>query len=152
MIFFKKHLFLFLFSIPVMCYSQLLNPVKWEAVYSNNSEIIITATIEASWHIYSQKPSDAGPIPTSIVFNPEKNFILNGGTKEENAKENYDKAFEAKLWTFEKKAVFTQEIKRINSKNFSTSIKIEFMACNDMQCLPPKTVELTVLLPETAGK
>jgi hypothetical protein len=152
-----KSLLLFLvFSSPLIFLGQVLNPVKWQAQYSdltnNEGEITITATIDKAWHIYSQRPTDAGPIPTSFVFAPGKDFQLNGKTAEENPKEEFVKAFDAKLYVFEGKAVFKQKIKRLNTKPFTTLIKLEYMTCNDMQCLPPKTIELNVTTPAVIAK
>jgi hypothetical protein len=144
--------FLAIFLSPVLFFGQL-NPVKWEAKYNdlghNEGEIILTATIEKKWHVYSQFISpDAGPVPTSFIFSGAKNFELVGKAQEEGAHEEFVKAFEAKIAVFENKAVFKQKIKRSNLKAFNTVIKLEYMTCNDMQCLPPKTIDLNLAIPE----
>lgn len=135
-----------------LSFGQNLNPVKWEAVYksknNNEGEIIITAKIEKGWHIYSQNISpDAGPIPTSFIVSPGNNFELASKILETNPIEIHDKAFDAKLMIFEEKGIFTQKIKLKNIKGFNSIIKVEFMVCNDMQCLPPKTVDIAVNIP-----
>jgi hypothetical protein len=147
-----KSFFLFFLAFsPVCVFSQAMNPVKWEASYqelpNNEGQITITAHIDKNWHIYSQRPTNDGPIPTSFTFTPAGDFILNGKTEEENAKEEFVKAFDAKLFTFETTAVFKQKIKRSNIKAFGTKVKLEYMTCNDMQCLPPKIVELNIAVP-----
>lgn len=147
----KFRLFLpLLFSmIPFLFKAQAPNPVKWDAFYQempngNEGMLIITAHIDKNWHIYSQRPTNDGPIPTSFTYTPAGDYVLIGKTEEENAKEEFVKAFEAKLYTFETTAIFKQKLKRTNLKAFVTRLKLEYMTCNDMQCLPPKTVELTV--------
>jgi hypothetical protein len=70
-----------------------------------------------------------------------------GKPVEVGGKEEMDKAFDAKLVTFEDKAVFKQKVKRTSPKAFVITVKLEYMTCNDMQCLPPKTVELKVNVP-----
>ena len=148
----KSLLILGVFFVPFVTVSQILTPVKWDGHYkelsNGEAEIIITANIESHWHIYSQRPTDAGPIPTSFVFSEAKAFQLIGKTEEENAKEEFVKAFDAKIFVFTGKAIFKQKIKRINLKSFSTVVKLEYMTCNDEKCLPPKTVDLTVEVPE----
>lgn len=148
----KSLLILGVFFVPFLTVSQILTPVKWDGHYkelsNGEAEIIITANIESHWHIYSQRPTDAGPIPTSFVFSEAKAFQLIGKTEEENAKEEFVKAFDAKIFVFTGKAIFKQKIKRINLKSFSTVVKLEYMTCNDEKCLPPKTVDLTVEVPE----
>lgn len=133
-----------------------LNPLKWNIVYSPlpglEGELIITATIENKWHIYSQRPSDAGAIPTSFTITPNPKITLIGKVEETNAHEIFDKAFDAKVFTFEKEAIFTQKIKRNSKEMITVKITLEYMTCNDMQCLPPKLVDLIVTIPSTALK
>lgn len=145
----KKLLLFFSLFASLLSFSQAPNPVKWEAIYSSinsdEGEIIITAKIDKGWHIYSQNIApDAGPIPTSFNYTPGTNFELVGKTIEGNAHEVFDKAFDTKLLIFDDKAEFKQKIRLKNSKGFTTIVKLEFMTCNDMQCLPPKTIELLV--------
>lgn len=145
----KKILLILSFFVSFLGFSQAPNPVKWEASYSpinsDEGEIVIIAKIDKGWHIYSQNISpDAGPIPTSFNYTPGANFEIVGKTIEGNAHEVFDKAFDTKLLIFDDKAEFKQKIKIKNSKGFVTIVKLEFMTCNDMQCLPPKTIELTV--------
>jgi len=126
---------------------QNTNPVTWQATYKAGSategEIILTATIEKGWHTYSQKVVADGPIATSFTFTPSKQYSLVGKTEESKAHEEYVKAFEAKISVFTDKAEFRQKIKH-SGKPASVAIKAEYMCCNDMMCLPPKTIDLTV--------
>lgn len=133
-------------------YCQTLNPVSWEAKYTeltnNEGEITIKAMIDKGWHTYSQNiPADAGPVPTSLSFSPGTNFELTGKPVEEGVKEEFDKTFEMKIASFENKATIKQKLKRKNMQSFETVIKIEYMVCNDKQCLPPKTIELKMNIP-----
>ncbi len=128
--------------------SQTADPVHWTVSYTSISategEVIIRATIDKNWHIYSQRATDAGPIPTSFSFTPSKQYALMGKTEENNAHEEFDKAFDAKIFVFNDKAEFKQKIKLRSKAGFSIPFKVEFMSCNDMMCLPPKTIELNV--------
>jgi hypothetical protein len=154
----KNLIFSFLLLVSGLVFSQnQLNPVSWKATYAdkgnNEGEIIITATIEDKWHIYSQRPTDAGPIPTSFtVSSTDANYLTIGKVEEQDAHEEYVKAFEAKVFVFEHEAVFKQKIKRKSNKSFTATVSLEFMSCNDMQCLPPKTIDLQVVVPAAANK
>ena len=151
-----KTLFLSFFLIlNLVGFSQIpLNPVTWKATYTalpnNEGEVTFTAIIEKKWHIYSQRATDAGPIPTSFSVTPSKDYIALGKVQEENAHEEYVKAFEAKVFVFENQAIFKQKIKRTNKKAFIIKASLEFMTCNDSQCLPPKTVTFDVTVAELA--
>lgn len=145
-----KQLFLLCLTLLGMstALAQAPNPINWTAVYksisSTEGEIVITGTLEKGWHTYSQRPTDAGPIPTSFTFTPSKFYKAEGKTTESNAHEEFVKAFDAKIFVFNEKAEFHQKIKLNGKSGFMVALKIDYMCCNDMMCLPPKTVELQV--------
>ena len=64
--------------------AQKPNPVKWSftAVKKTDKqyELVATATIDASWHIYSQFVS-GGPIPTNFTFSKNPLIQLAGKTR-----------------------------------------------------------------------
>jgi DsbC/DsbD-like thiol-disulfide interchange protein len=138
---------LVLFSISAIK-AQGQNPVNWFATYkaisATEGEIIITARIEKGWHTYSQRPTEAGPIPTSFQFAPSTQYQLIGKPVETDAHEEFVKAFDAKIFVFTDKAEFKQKIKLSVKAGFNASFKVEYMSCNDMMCLPPKIIDLNV--------
>lgn len=127
--------------------AQQQNPVKWTAIYKSinatEGEVVITANIDKGWHTYSQRATEAGPIPTTFEFIKNSNYELIGKTEESNAHEEYVKAFEAKVFVFSEKAEFKQKVK-LKNKGAAIGLKVEYMSCNDNMCLPPKTIELNV--------
>lgn len=153
-----KHLFLVIVSlISFVGFSQTpLKPVVWSAVYvstnATEGEIHFTATIEKKWHIYSQRPTDVGPIPTSFTVTPNADFELVGKVEEGEAHEEFVAAFDAKVFVFSEKAVFKQKIKLKNQKGTTIKAALEFMTCNDVQCLPPAIIDFSVLVPEPTPK
>ncbi len=145
----KKITALFIaFLWAVSGFSQAHNPVTWQASYkpisASEGEVIITAKIEKGWHTYSQRATTDGPIPTSFTFTPSKKYELAGKTEESDAHEEFVKAFEANIFVFTDKAEFRQKIKIKDKNAFDLPLKLEFMSCNDMMCLPPKIVDLSV--------
>ena len=133
-----------------------LKPVIWNAIYvatsATEGEIQFTATIDKKWHIYSQRPTDVGPIPTSFTVTPSADFELIGKVEEEQAHEEFVAAFDAKVFVFSNKAVFKQKIKLKNPKSFNVKTSLEFMTCNDVQCLPPSILDFSVLVAEGGAK
>lgn len=128
--------------------SQGQNPVTWHAVYKSISategEIIITPKVEKGWHTYSQKVTADGPVATSFKFTESKQYTLVGKVEESNVHEEFDKAFDAKIFVVTDKSEFKQKVKLTAKAGASIAFKVEFMCCNDMMCLPPKTVDLIV--------
>ncbi len=127
-------------------HSQIYDPVKWstsvEKVSESEYDLVIQATIEANWHLYSQNVPDDGPIPTAFTFASSPNFELVGNTSEEEGHTVDDPVFEMKIKYFENKAIFKQRIKVLSENSFKIEGEVEFMVCDDAQCLPPTFVDL----------
>ena len=121
--------------------SQKLAPVKWayQAVKTGEKQynIIITANVDAPWHIYSQFVKK-GPVPTTVQFAKNPLVVLNGSTKEVGKIEKkFDKNFDAVIGSFGGKVQFIQAVTlKVNTKTKLTGT-IEYMVCNDERCLPP---------------
>jgi hypothetical protein len=150
-LFMKKLLLLFLFALPgLSAFAQTQDPVEWTAVFKTTGEkegeIVITGTVQKGWHTYSMRATDAGPIPTSIVFTESKDYALVGKLVESGATEELDAAFDARLYVFHDKAEFVQKVRLKSSATPTVPVSIEYMACNNMMCLPPKTATLQVKL------
>lgn len=137
---------LFALFISALAWGQMKNPVKWSTSYKQVSatefDLVFTATIEDGWTVYSQfLDSDDGPVPTSFNFDKGDHYQLKGKCSESgNIKTVYDKVFEMNLTKITKKGVFTQ---RVTATDLSKPITgyLEFMTCDDEQCLPPKSVD-----------
>jgi len=149
---------LFLIVYPVS--AQIYDPVTWDFSYEkkgvNQYEIILTASIEEGSHIYAMSVPDGGPIPTSFAFDTLPGFKLDGNTFEViSPVEKMDEAFGFKIKTYSKKAEFRQKITAVDP-SFTVTGVLNFMACNNVTCSPPKDVEFTVKIsggttkPETA--
>lgn len=142
----KKFFVLFgLFSF-ITGYSQVYEPVKWEfktnILNDSTAELLFEAIIDDGWYIYSQNVEEGGPIPTTFYFNEIKNASLSDKVIEENATTEYNPFFEIDLKSFSKKTTFRQQIKT-NTDSFVVKGELEFMACNDVMCLPPEYIEFT---------
>jgi thiol:disulfide interchange protein len=150
---FRKLLTLILVSFIVSHVSgQIFDPVRWDFSYEKTGdkqfEIIFTAAIEENSHIYSMDIPDGGPIPTSFRFDSVAGYKLDGNTFEVTKPvEVLDEAFGFKIRTFSKKAEFRQKIIAEGS-SFTVKGAVNFMACNNATCLPPKDVEFTVKIAE----
>ncbi|MBB2146295.1 sugar transporter [Pedobacter sp. LMG 31464] len=137
---------LVLFSA-VGAFAQLENPVSWaysaKKISSTEAVVYIKATIEDDWHIYSQNIKAGGPNKTIFTFAPSKDFSLIGKTTEPKPITKYEKVFKMDVLYFENEVVFQQKIK-LNKGTTVIKGKVEFMVCNDKQCLPPSEVTFSV--------
>ena len=138
-----------LFSIQNL-FAQL-NPVKWsytsEKVSDQEYDLIITANVDPGWYIYSQYlESDDGPIRTSFNFSENEAFKLMGQTKENGKKkEGFDDLFGMNVIKYSGTTQFVQRIK-LSAPLQEVSGYLEFMTCDDDQCLPPKEIDFAIKL------
>jgi thiol:disulfide interchange protein DsbD len=134
---------LFLYSIG---YSQIHDPVQWSTSVEKISEteynLIMTSSIEENWHLYSQEVPEGGPIATTFSFGEVSGFELVGKTSEEEGHTIDDPTFGMEIKYFANKAAFKQRIKVLNKNLMNIEGEVEFMVCNDANCLPPTTVDL----------
>lgn len=128
-------------------FAQIEKPVTWsyaaKKVSKTEAILYIKATIEDKWHIYSQNIKDGGPVKTTFTFSPSKDFGLVGKTTEPKAVVKYESTFKMNVSYFENSVIFQQKIK-LNKATTTVKGKVEFMVCNDKQCLPPEEVEFSV--------
>jgi len=133
--------------------AQIYDPVEWsmsvEKISDTEYTLITTATIKSGWHLYSQEVPEDGPIATSFTYDDEGSvFKIIGNTSEEEGYTVDDPVFEMKIKFFENKAVFKQHIEVVGNKTTLNAL-VEFMVCDDTQCLPPTEVDLTFDLTKT---
>lgn len=145
----KKNILLTCFVIitSISVYGQILKPVSWSYAAKKTSAteatVFIKATIDESWHMYSQFLKEGGPNPTVFSFQPSKTYSLVGKTIEPKAKSVFEPSFRMQVSYFENSVIFQQKIK-LHAKNASVKGKVEFMVCDDQRCLPPDEVEFVI--------
>ena len=137
----KIFLALMLLTFTLNSQAQKLAPVKWayQAVKTGDKQynIIITANVEAPWHIYSQFVKK-GPVPTTVQFAKNPLVLLKGATKEVGKLEKkFDKNFDAVIGSFGGKVQFIQAVTLKVATKTKLTGTIEYMVCNEERCLPP---------------
>ncbi len=126
-------------------YAQILNPItfNYSVVKKGNDlyEVHVKAMIEPKWHIYSVNNPDGGAQATEIKIKDGK---MVGATKENGKiKTMFEKEFNVNQKYFESSVDFIQLIK-LKPGNKKISGTVNYMVCNDRQCLPPKEVEFKI--------
>ena len=147
----KKLLFLLLAILAfVNGNSQIKKPVKWtsktEKISDTEFNLVMNATIEQGWHMYSQFTPEDGPLPLVVTVKDQKgNFELVGKTKESPYKKEFNKDFGVEEFYFEGKATLTQKVRITNPKTSKIVINLDFQACQN-QCVNDN-VDLTFVIP-----
>ena len=127
--------------------AQLDNHVTWsyaaKKISKTEAMVYLKATIDGDWHIYSQNIKPGGPNKTIFTFAKSKDFTLVGKTIEPKAITKYEKVFKMDVAYFESEVVFRQKVK-LNKNATIVKGTVEFMVCNETQCLPPSEVSFSI--------
>lgn len=137
-----------LFALPLLVSAQIENPVKWnfssKKINETTYELHMTATIDHGWHLYAQEAGE-GPVATAFKFSKNP-LVANSGKVKEDGKllKAFDKNFNSELKYYADKVDFVQTV--VIKGKAATKVKgsVEFMTCDDHQCLPPKELEFAI--------
>lgn len=119
--------------------AQILDPVKWKTKVVQKSdtefELVMDATIEDEWHMYSQFTPDGGALPLEFTYkNSKGNYTLVGKTKESPYKKVFNDIFEVDEYYFAKTAQFKQVVKITNPKIREIKVNAYYQVCKE-QCI-----------------
>jgi hypothetical protein len=110
-------------------------------------EVKLIATVKNPWHIYSTTTPDGGPLPTKISFTKNPLTALDGNVKEVGKLEtHFEDVFDVDTKYFNNKVEFVQVVNVKGNAKTNLAGTVEFMTCNDKECLPPKSVAFSVPL------
>lgn len=146
----KKFYFL-LFSIAFTCTlsAQSAKQVQWsytaKKIADKTYEVHMQASIGPNYHLYAQNAGVEGPLPTIFKFTNNPLAVLDGKVKEEGKliKKRED-VWGGNVQYYEKTVDFIQVVKLKGNIKTNLAGSVEFIVCNESQCLPPSTVEFKV--------
>ncbi|HWQ31515.1 MAG TPA: cytochrome c biogenesis protein CcdA [Blastocatellia bacterium] len=140
-----------LLSVSALIYSQRLNVVAWSGKLDKaqvrpgeKAKLVLTAKIDPGWHLYSltQPPP---PRATKIALADGAPFVMDGNAQQSKPVKAYDPNFQIETETFENTATFTVPVKAaadVTPGPQKLIAKVTFQACDEHQCLPPRTREV----------
>jgi len=132
--------------------AQMPDPVKWsytsKKIADKTYEVHITAAVQNSWHLYSQKqPADAINQPTEILFKKNPLICFNGAVKEVGKMQLFkDDKLKISANQYAGKVDFIQIVKLKSNSKTSVVGSVEYQTCDDKKCLPPKKIDFSVAL------
>ncbi|MFO0415487.1 MAG: protein-disulfide reductase DsbD domain-containing protein [Bacteroidota bacterium] len=146
-----------LYLLPILfftlsIYAQSASKVSWKysakKLEADQYEIRLSATIQPGWHLYSQNQTkDAIALPTTIQFNKNPLATLSGKIKEVGKLyDEVEKATKTRSRFYKETVDFVQVVTLKGQAKTAITGEIEFMVCDDKQCLPPETVKFSVKL------
>ncbi len=129
--------------------AQMASPVQWaftaKKISDKTYEIHMTATITgAKYHLYSQTNNADAP-STSFTFTKNPLLTMQGKVKEVGKLiSKMEPVFGFKVNYYMNSVDFVQTVKSKVAAAASVKGSVEYIVCDDKQCLPPKTVEFDV--------
>ena len=129
--------------------AQSSKEVTWnytsKKIADKTYEVHMTATIGGNYHMYAQDAGGDGPIPTSFTFTKSPLVTVDGKVKEVGQLvKKFESAWSHDVKYYEKTVDFVTVVKLKSNVKTSLTGKVEFMVCNDSQCLPPADVDIKV--------
>jgi thiol:disulfide interchange protein DsbD len=142
-------LLILIYIVPVSIFSLVKNPVKWQYSYKflnkNIVELKLKASIDKGWHMYGAFFPQGGPIVTTFHFEPSPFYSKIDTIKEVTKPERFkDPNFDMEVAMHSGKAEFIQKFALKKNGEFTLKGSIEFQACDNQMCLPPKNEEFAI--------
>lgn len=127
------------------------SPVSWSYSAKKTGdklyEIHLVAKLEEEWHIYSQTTPEGGPVPTAISFSKNPLVTMEGAIREVGKlEEHFEPLFGVKVKQYSDKVEFVQTIKLKAAVKTAVNGHIQFMVCNDVECMPPSKNTFSISL------
>jgi hypothetical protein len=133
----------------VLAMAQSSKQVNWtyssKKIADKTYEIHMTAVIGGNYHMYAQDAGGDGPIPTTFTFTKSPLLSLDGAVKENGQLvKKFETAWSHDVKYYERTVDFVQVVKLKSNVKTALAGKVEFMVCNDHECLPPADVDIKV--------
>lgn len=145
----KKLLVVFVLFCSFVTFSQSSKQVRWDVsvkkLADKTYEVHLTANMTGKWHIYSQNAGVEGPLPTVFTFTNNPLLSLDGKVKEVGKMiKKKEEVWDGVVNYYESKVDFIQVVKLKGNLKTSIGAKVEFMVCNDSECLAPSELPLNI--------
>ncbi len=147
-----KQLFLAIVALMVACIANaqgMKDPSAWTATVVAGKgiyDIVFEVKLEPKWHLWAMNPGGDGTL-IAPEFKIESGFeqLIGKPVEMGVVTEEEMEGIEGKVRFFTGKAQFIQSVKA--SSGSTVKGTYSYQLCNDMMCLPPKTVPFSVKIP-----
>jgi DsbC/DsbD-like thiol-disulfide interchange protein len=132
-------LFIVMLMVADLAVAQDREHVRWKfsAIKEEGQvwKIVFTSTIDAGWHLYSQRIPKGGPMPTTIEFEKSNDVVLVGKPKELGSlRRGYDDTFMMNVSWFEDQVRFEQRA-RVKHAGVVQG-EVIYSVCSKEMCVP----------------
>ncbi len=142
-------LLILIYLISSTAFSQILDPVHWNIKLNQLSggeyEVILSATLDDEWCIYSQTSDPEAAIPTEYKVLESEGIklidkVVERGKLKKAAEPLFDNKILAKYYNH---VDFVQKI-LVSNNNAPINVEVYYMCCNSETCIPPTTKTFSI--------
>ena len=111
--------------------------------------LTLTATIAPGWHLYAMAQPEGGPISTEISLPANAMATFARPIVASRPATIVDPNFDLRVQLYSDKATFTLPLTVAATAPAGThpfAVEARYQSCNDVICLPPKTVRVETIL------
>ena len=135
----RRALSILLMLVPTFAMqAQIDDPVRWDIranhLGSNRIEIVIDATIERGWHLYSTQLPEGGPLPTTFSFDAKGYRTVGPLVLRTKPHKAHDEVFDLDLEFFEGSASFAQVVE-LTAERAEALVAVEYQVCFNDKCV-----------------
>jgi thiol:disulfide interchange protein DsbD len=155
-----KNLLLFPLLLASALPGRAQQHIKFEAALQppdaragEGAQVVIKATIDPPYHLYSLTQPDGGPNRTTIELKDGSALVAAGKPIQPPFKSEYDQGFKITVEEYEKGVSFGMPVtlKPGISGEQKAAISFHYQLCNQKNCLIPQTVEIPVAFTVAPG-
>lgn len=146
-------IFFILSTLTAACttaFAQTENHVTWsygvKKIGSNGALILLKASIDPGWHIYSLYLKKNRLAKTSIDFAKSNAYTRVGKTREPKALIRYENSFGTKVGCFENRVIFWQKMRLLGKKVIIKGL-VTYAIGNDKKCQSPEVEDFSINVP-----
>jgi thiol:disulfide interchange protein DsbD len=103
-----------------------------------SSTIKLVAKVEPGWSLYALNQPEEGPKPTRIWLPEDQPYKLRAGLKAPSTKRKFDPNFNLEVEYYTGEVAFQLPVESSGAGRLR--VNVQYQACNDQLCLPPRTV------------
>ena len=142
---------LLVLSLSAFAHAQVKTPVKWsftsKKIDATTYEVRLSANIDPTWHIYTMDHKGDIGVATTITFASNPLTAMQGKPKASGKPVSHKDPSTGEMVKFyEKNVEFVQVVKLKAPVKTSINGTVEFMACDDKQCLAPTEKSFNIAL------
>ena len=111
--------------------------------------LTLTAAIAPGWHLYAMAQPEGGPISTEVSLPPNTLATFARPVVASKPATIFDPNFDLRVQLYSEKATFTLPLTvaaTVLAGTHPFTVEVRYQSCNDVICLPPKTVRVETVL------